>query len=279
MKNLCKTSFISALFLVFLGNSIQAQFLDKLKKSVEEKVEKVIIDKTSDKAAQKTDKTLDKVFDVKLGGDKQAKKITLENIPISFEFNYQYRLTITTAQGKNKMNMDYFLKPKATYMGTKVDQMTEQEVFMIMDGQANINYMFIESGDNKIVTATSIDGDEIIVENQDYNYDAYTFTDLHNKTFLGYNCKGKKMENNEYLFIMYFTNEAPISFNDVFKTDTDRMPEAIKNQFKEGENGTMMYMEMKDKLNKGKKDKSGTMECTLMEAKSFTFNTTGYKFM
>jgi hypothetical protein len=279
MKNLCKTPFVSALFLVFLGNSMQAQFLDKLKKSVEDKVEKTIINKTSDKAAQKTDKTLDKVFDPNLEKNKKAKKITPANVPSSFDFEYQYRLTMTTAKSKTKMNMDYFLKPKATYMGIKVDQMKEQEVFMIMDGQSNINYMFINAGENKMATATSINGDDIVDENQTNNYDGYTFSDLPNKTFLGYDCKGKKMENNENIFIMYFTNEAPISFNDVFKMDTDRIPQAIKNQFKEGEKATMMYMEMKDKLNKGKKDKSGTMECTLLEPKSFTFNTNGYKFM
>mgnify|MGYP000985301889 CR=1 FL=1 len=279
MKTLSKTPFVTLVFLLFLGNVMHAQFLEKLKKSVEDKVERSIINKTSDKAAQKTDKTLDKVFDPNLEKNKKAKKITPSNVPSSFDFEYQYRLTMTTATSKTKMNMDYFLKPKATYMGIKVDQMKEQEVFMIMDGQTNINYMFINAGENKMATATSINGDDIVDENQTNNYDGYTFTDLPNKTFLGYNCKGKKMENNEYIFILYFTNEAPISFNDVFKMDTDRIPQAIKNQFKEGENATMMYMNMTDKLNKGKKDKSGIMECTLLEPKSFTFSTNGYRFM
>lgn len=279
MKKLVKPLMIYVFLLSFFGSPVHAQFLNKLKKSIEDKVEQTVINKTSDKAAQKTDQSLDKVFDAKLGGNKKTKKITPENVPSSFEFDYQYRLTMTTATSKTKMDMDYFLKPEATYMGVKMNQGQGQEMFMIMDGQTNINYMFIETGDNKIATATSIDGDEIIIENQDYNYDGYTFTDLPDKTFLGYNCKGKKMENDEYIFIMYFTNEAPVTFNDVFKTDTDRIPKAIKNQFKEGENGTMMYMEMKDKLNKGKKNTSGTMECTLLEPQNFTFNTTGYKFM
>lgn len=279
MKKRVKPLMIYVFLLSFFGSPVHAQFLNKLKKSIEDKVEQTVINKTSDKAAQKTDQSLDKVFDAKLGGNKKTKKITPENVPSSFEFDYQYRLTMTTATSKTKMDMDYFLKPEATYMGVKMNQGQGQEMFMIMDGQTNINYMFIESGNNKIATATSIDGDDITDENQDYNYDGYTFTDLPDKTFLGYNCKGKKMENDEYIFIMYFTNEAPVTFNDVFKTDTDRIPKAIKNQFKEGENATLMYMEMKDKLNKGKKDKSGTMECTLLEPKSFTFNTNGYKFM
>jgi hypothetical protein len=250
--------------------------MKKLKDKVENRVEQVIIDKTSDKAAQKTDQTLDKVFSQKLGGAKQGKKITPENVSGSFEFEYLYRLTMTTAQSKTQMNLDYLLKPEATYMGIKMNQ--GQDMFMIMDGQTNINYMFINSGDNKIATATTIDGDAIIEEDT-INYDDFTITDLPNKTFLGYDCKGKKMESSEHVFIMYFTNEAPISFNDVFKMDTDRIPSAIKNQFKEGENATMMFMEMKDKVNKGKKNTSSTIECTLLEPKSFTFDTSGYKFM
>ncbi len=187
MKNLK----IIPIFLIcfFFSGIINAQFMKKLKDKVENRVEQVIIDKTSDKAAQKTDQTLDKVFSQKLGGAKQGKKITPENVSGSFEFEYLYRLTMTTAQSKTQMNLDYLLKPEATYMGIKMNQ--GQDMFMIMDGQTNINYMFINSGDNKIATATTIDGDAIIEEDT-INYDDFTITDLPNKTFLGYDCKGKK---------------------------------------------------------------------------------------
>ncbi len=275
MKELLKTLVVTAMLFAFLGQTVNAQFLDKLKKSVEQKVEQTVINKTSDKVAQKTDKTLDKMFNQKLGGG-GGKKVTPSNVPESFSFEYQYRLTMTTNQSKGKMNLDYFLRPGASYMGIKMNQ--GQEVFMIMDGQTNISYMFINSGENKIATATAIEGDDII-EDDAINYDNYTITDLPNKTFLGYDCKGKKIESTEHIFVMYFTNEAPVSFNDVFKMDTDRIPTAIKGQFNEGENATMMYMEMKDKINKGKRNTSGTIECTLLEPSSFTFDALGYKFM
>ncbi|PKP27034.1 MAG: hypothetical protein CVU03_00345 [Bacteroidetes bacterium HGW-Bacteroidetes-2] len=269
---------LTSLFFLTGVSNVNAQFLGKLKKKVEDRVEQTVINKTADKAAQKTSKTMDKVFDPNLGGGKAGKKVTPQNVPASFDFEYQYRLTMTTATSKTKMNMDYFLKPGARYMGAEMSQ--AQNAFMIMDGLTNINYMFIKSGENKIATATAINGDDFLDDEPDnVNYDDFTITDLPNKTFLGYDCKGKKMESNEYIFTLYFTNEAPVTFYDVFKMDSDRIPAAIKNQFEEGEKATMMFMEMKDKLNKGKKDKSGTMECTLLEPKSFTFNTNGYKFM
>lgn len=274
MKKLLKVSTVAVMLSVFFGQSVNAQFLDKLKKNVEQKVEQTVINKTSDKASQKTGDAIDKLFNQKIG-EQKGKKITPDNVPESFSFEYQYRLTMTTVQSKSKMNLDYFLKPGENYMGVKMNQ--GQEIFMIMEGQSNINYMFMNSGGNKIATATAIDGDDII-EDDTINYEDYTITDLPNKTFLGYDCKGKQMENSEYVFKMYFTNEAPVSFNDVFKMDTDRIPEAIKRQFDGSENATMMYMEMKDKVNKGKRNTSGTIECTLLEPSNFTFNTSGYKF-
>lgn len=276
MKNSIKILLINAIFLVFAGNTADAQFFKKLKKSVEDKVEEKIINKTSDKAVEKTDKTMDEVFNQQMGGGKKSKKVEPTNIQSSYPFEYQYRLTMTNKQLESSMNMDYFLKPGASYMGLKMN--LGPEMFMIMDGETNINYMFMNVGDTKMVTATAIDGDDLTPEGE-YDYEGYTFTDLPNKTFLGYDCVGKKMENKEYIFIMYFTNDAPITFNDVFKVDTDRLPAAIKNQFSGNEKGTMMFMDMKDKLNKGKKDKSGTMECTLLEPADFIFDASGYKSM
>lgn len=280
MKNQFKTLIFTVLIFAFCGNNLNAQFLNKLRKNLEEKVEQKVIEKTSDKAAEKTEKTLDKtlekILEPQFGGDKKSKKITPQNVPASFEFEYQYQLKMTTIQSKTNLNMDYYLKPGATYMGIKMNQ--GQEIFMIMDGETNINYMFMNMGANKIATATSIDGDDLI-EQESVDYEGYTISDLPNKTFLDYDCKGKKMESDEYVFIMYFAEDGPISFNDVFKTDTDRVPKAIKDHFKEGERVTMMYMEMKDKVNKGKKNTSGTIECTLLEPTSFMFDTAGYKFM
>ena len=276
MKNPIKTLLINTIFLAFIGNTANAQFFDKLRKSVEEKVEETIVTKTSDKAVQKTDKTLDKIFDANLGSGKKGKKVEPTNLKSTYAFEYQYRLSVTNKQLKSSMDMDYFLKPGATYMGVKMNM--GPEMFMVIDGETNTNYMFMSVGTTKMVTATAIDGDDLTPEGE-YDYEGYTFTDLPNKTFLGYDCVGKRMENKEYVFTMYFTNEAPITFNDVFKTDTDRIPAAIKNQFSGNEKGTMMFMDMKDKLNKGKKDKSGTMECTLLEPADFNFDASEYKSM
>jgi len=272
MKTPFKLLFTVCLFA--FGTTLQAQFLDKLKNKVEKKVEQTVINKTADKAAQKTSKTMDKVIDPNLGGGKKVKKVTPQNVPDSFEFEYLYRLTMTTKEGT--MDIDYHLKPGATYMGSKMS--TGLEMFMIMDGHENITYMFVESGGNKIATATSIDLSEV-PEDDEIDMNSFTITDLPNKTYLGYDCIGKKMENDDYTFIMYFTPDGPVSFNDVFPSNSDQFPPALRNQMQQYEGSLMMYMDMKDKKNKKKKNTSGTMECTIIEKNSFNFSTKGYTFM
>ncbi len=259
---------------ILLMPDAQAQFLERLTKKVEKKVEQTVINKTADKAAQKTSQSMDKVFEPNLGGMSSGKKVTPTDVPGSFDFDYHYQMTMTTSQGQ--IEMDYYLKPNAPYLGVKMNQ--GMEMFMVMDGEKNINYMFMQSGGSKIGTATSLDASDM-TDTDDYDASDYTVTDLPNKTFLGYDCEGKKMENEDNVIIIYYTNDAEVSFNDVFKTDPERIPDAVKSQFEGAEGALMMYMEMIDKKNKGKKNTTGTMECTLLEPTNFSFNTSGYRFM
>ena len=54
---------LAAVFMFFGVSNSQAQFLKKLKNKIEQKVEHVVVEKTSDKAAEKTSNTLDTIFD------------------------------------------------------------------------------------------------------------------------------------------------------------------------------------------------------------------------
>ena len=137
----------------------------------------------------------------------------------------------------------------------------------------------MESGGNKVVTATSIDIDETLDDIEDIespSLEDLTITDLPNKTFLEYDCIGKKFENDAYTFVSYFTVDAPVSFDQVFKSEMDRYPEPIKEQFKNYEGALLMHMEMIDKKNKGKKNTSGTMECIAIETIDYQFDTKAY---
>lgn len=269
-----KTILTISAFFMLISYSAQGQFLKKLKDKVENRVEQTVINKTADKAAEKASQSMDKVFNPNFGGGKQGKKVTPQNLPESFSFEYKYQLQITS--GKDQMSMDYLLKPGASYMGVSMN--VGPKMLMVMDGAENITYMFMESKDSKICTATSLDVSEEL-DDEFNDLEGYTITNLPNKTFLGYDCQGMQMESDDYVIIMYFTNEAPVSFNDVFKSDPDRIPPALRSHFKDNQNALMMYMDMKDKKNKGKKNTSGTMECTALETISYELNTAGYQVL
>ena len=269
------TKTILALVIIgLMSQNTQAQFLKKLKKKVEDKIERTVIDKTADEAAKKTDKSLDKVFNPDFGS-KEPKQVDIENIPKYFDFEYKYQLTFTSE--KSEMEINYFLKPGASYLGTTTN--AGPEMFMVMDGKENTSYMFMDMGDNKICKTMSLDVSGNFDDESDNVLEDYSISKLPNKTFLGYDCEGMKMENDDYTFIIYFTNEAEISFNDVFETDPSRIPESMKGFFNDNKNALMMYMDMTDKKNKRKKNTSGTMECTLLEPTDFKIKTSGYQFM
>src|SRR5690606_12287522 len=264
---------IFLLLLVGFTQTSEAQFLKKLKKRVEEKVEQTVVEKTADKASEKASNSMDKIFDINLKNTQtKGKKVDAKNVPDSYQFSYKYQLKMTTAG--EEMGLDYFLEPEATYMGMKMD--AGMPFFMVIDDDANATFMFMESGGNKVVTATSLEMNEAPEDIDDIktpSLEDLTITDLPNKTFLGYDCIGKKFENDEYAFISYFTLDAPVSFDQVFKSEMDRYPEPIKEQFKNYEGALLMHMEMIDKKNKGKKNTSGTMECIAIETIDYQFDT------
>lgn len=269
-----KSILASTVLLMMISYSAEAQFLKKLKKKVEDRVEETIINKTTEEASKKTDKTLDKVFNPDFSS-KEPKQVDIENVPKYFDFEYKYQLTFTSA--KSEMEIDYFLKPSASYFGTTTSGVPG--MFMVMDGKENTNYMFMDMEGHKICKTLSLDVSGEFDDESDNVLEDYSITKLPNKTFLGYDCEGMKMENDDYTFIIYFTNEAEISFNDVFETDPSRIPQSMKGFFNDNKNALMMYMDMTDKKNKRKKNTSGTMECTLLEPTDFKIKTSGYQFM
>jgi OOP family OmpA-OmpF porin len=74
-----KAKIIVTTIIMFLGaTNSQAQFLKKLKNRIEQKVEHVIVEKTSDKAAEETSNTLDTIFDGNIGNNKKERNKSAE---------------------------------------------------------------------------------------------------------------------------------------------------------------------------------------------------------
>ena len=123
--------------------------------------------------------------------------------------------------------------------------------------------------------ATEMDLDKVADKDDADIYDAYSFKELPNRQFLGYDCIGREMENDEYKFTMYIAPDIESGFGKMFKSEHTDLPPAMQKFAHEYKNGLVMYMKMVDKNNVGKKSKNATatMECVAFEPTNLVVNT------
>ena len=242
----------------------EAQFLNELKERALNRSKEVVIAKTADKAAEKTGDAMDKLLNPDFGGlmNGNGKKIDAADLPEEYLFSHLYSLKVSTTQGEIKM--DYYLNKTEPYMGMAMDMGIK--MFMVFDQGNNVlvNYL------NGVPYATEMPVDEA-KEDLDVSND-YTFTKLPNREFLGYDCVGNQMENDDYKFTVYTAPDMDVSFGNVFSNQQTNLPPAMMAAAKEYENSLMMYMEMVDKKNSKKKNTSAIMECVAFEPGELVIN-------
>lgn len=262
-----KQIFLLFFFIAGLGicNS-QAQILKKLQQRVVDRAENVIVEKTAQKAADKTSDAMDKILNPNFGamGKGSGKKVDVSNLPASYNFHYKYSIKVSSNQGE--VQFDYYLNKTEPYMGVKMGtgvDMTfvfdegNKVVFSSMNGMKSASEMALLTDDEDDLDA----------------YNDYKITELPNKTFLGYDCIGRQMENDDYKFIVYIAPNMETSFGKMFRSDQANMPPAAQKLSKDYENGLMMFMDMTDKKSKKKKNASGTMECVAFEPVNMSIST------
>ncbi|MEZ4855004.1 MAG: DUF4412 domain-containing protein [Gelidibacter sp.] len=266
------TRFIAAfLFSIIFIASSQAQFLKKLKNRVEKKVEDVVVEKTANKAAEKTSKSMDKVFEANPFGGVNQKKADPANVPNAYDFSWKYTLKMTTKEGD--MVFDYYLEPGAPYFG--FSSIAMDHMFTVMDNGRKLTVIFMETQGNNLGMANQMPDDLDVEEMKDQS-GQFTFEQLPDKTIMGYHCKGVKATNDEFETEMYFTNEAEVSFDDIYKNQQTKIPVQLKNYFKLEDKVLMISMDMRS-LKNHKRD--AHIECVGLEKISKTIKKSDYKFM
>ena len=251
-----------------------AQFLKKLKKKVLEKTEDVIInkaaDKVADKASDKTGEAMDNLLNPDFGSlmNPMGEKVDMSKLPASYKFDYRYAMKMSTQDGT--IDMDYYLNKTEPYMGMKMFMGEDKNMSMSMvfdeGNKALITYV------NGMAIATEMDLNEDIDEDEDM-YKDFTFKELPNRQFLGYDCIGREMENDEYKFTVYIAPDVEAGFGNMFKSEHANIPPSMQKFSEEYKDGLMMYMKMVDKKNKDRKNASATMECVAFEPTNLVMNT------
>ncbi len=257
-----------AVLLLGAVQSTHAQFLNRLKKKIVDETERVVIDKTADKAAEKTGEAMDDILSSDLGVDNIfggiGSPMDMGQLPEAYRFDYLYCLKMANQAGD--LQFDYLLSKTGSYMGMKPNLGTditmvideENKAIVTMTGGQVFAMEMDEEADTGHITGEGDDGMESLGD--------YTITQLPNRTFLGYDCIGYRMENDEHSMIVYVAPDMEAGFGNVFKRKQANIPPQMQSLAKHYENGLMMYMEMDDKKNKDKKeDTSTTIECTAFE--------------
>ena len=266
-----KILLIAVILTSFGVSHSNAQFLNKLKKRVLDKTEELIIDKVTDKAADKTGDAMDKLLNPDFGSlmNPTGKKVDMSKLPASYNFDYRYAMKMATGEGT--FDMDYYLSKTEPYMGMKMNMGEDinKSISIVFD-EGNKTVITNMSG---LIMATEMDLSNTMDEKDADMYKDFTFKELPNRQFLGYDCIGREMENEEYKFTIYIAPNMEAGFGNMFKSEHANIPPSMQKFSKEYENGLMMYMEMVDKKNKNKKNKNATMECVAFEPTNLVINT------
>ena len=255
-----KTILLIAVLIAGVGTiNVNAQFLKELKNQALERSKDVVIGKTAEKAADKTGDAMDKILnpDFSRFTNPVGSKVDMSKLPDFYSFDYRYALKMTTQEGE--IDFDYFLSKTEPYMGAKMNM--GMDMSMIFDEGRKIMFTYV----NGMGIATEMDFNDAMDEDDVNMYNDYTFKELPNREFLGYDCIGREMENDEYKFTIYIAPDMEAGFGNMFKSEHANIPPAMQKFALEYENGLMMYMEMMDKKNKKKKNTSATMECVAFE--------------
>jgi len=272
-----RTLFIAIAFL-FLGTTTQAQFFKKLGKTAEKAAERAVLKKTEQKASEKTDKALDGIFNMEIGGMMGNSNMDPSVLPESY--NYEWRYTMQTEHKKGNMKMHYYLKEGGTDFASRMEMQQQTMMggmLMVMDQDLGTTTILMNSNGKKhgqIISSPEIDLEDVSIEN---SMDGYEFNEIGTKQILGYTCQGFQMENEDSKMTMYVAFDTPVSLNQVYGSDPKRLPKGFDPKWldKIGENSLMMEMDFQ---NKKKPKQSAKMRCVALEREPMSIQIADYEF-
>ena len=264
MKKTAKFLLVSVL-LFGMVQGAEAQFLNRLKNRIVEEAERVVIDKAADKAAEKTGQAMDKVLspDINIGSlfSGVGSQVDVSQLPAVYRFDYLYTMQLATDDGE--LEFDYLLSETEPYMGMKPNMGGDVTIVIDEGSQA-----FVTVSDGYVFAmAMNTDEEMDLPEEEPMEVlDDYTITQLPNRTFLGHDCVGYKLENSEHTMTLYVAPNMRAGFGNMFQSKQTNVPSEFNSLAQYQENGLVMYMELAGKgtAEKGSTD-NATMECVAFE--------------
>ncbi|MBQ0768812.1 MAG: DUF4412 domain-containing protein [Bizionia sp.] len=266
----------SLILLMCCSTSLNAQIFKKLGKKLGKVVERTL----EEKAEEKTERETSKAFDSTFNNPSNAKKASspfnsmgkAEAPAASYSFTHKYIMNFN--DGKNDIDITYFLTKNGNYMGSKYDNGTKnmENMMIVIDASKNSMYTFMTLDNKKTVMSMgfNINGaTEEAITNQNTAFKKTGRT----KTILKYLCEEYIVKNEDSEGSIWITKEADVSFLN--------LNSQIKNNKKFNQkwlslgDGLVMEMDMID-ISK-RKPKPIKMSCTALEHINLTIDTSQYE--
>jgi len=252
---------------LFFVTTVEGQILRKLSKKVQDKIVSKAV--PEDSISTKDNEAAMNADIMSMVHGKNKIDVTL--IPKSYPFSWEYSLEIQ-AENEKPMIVDYLLEPRSEYFGFKMRE--AGGVFMVIDSKNKFMITAFNEKEGKMAMAVRMPDYSEITENENKEF---SYKVLPDKVIMGYKYKRIQANSEDYEMVFYYTNEAKVSFSDLFRAQQKQTTlNALKNYFKAADTPLMMTMSMKDLKNKGAVT---TMKCVSLVEKRNAFNKSDYVFM
>ncbi|WP_185957561.1 DUF4412 domain-containing protein [Saccharicrinis carchari] len=272
-------TFLTFGFLLAFSLENKAQILKKLKQKAESRMEKSTTDKKTDNADKENSKAMHKMLDPEMMKKSSMamgfESGNLADVPDSYQFDWVYVMSVTTARAEDKLLMEYLLRSDATYWGFKMNQ--DMEMTIVYDLSNKLTVVFMNNEGKSHVSVTKIHENMLDgIDEEDSEFD-YTINEISGKEILGYSCKGYLIEDDEYKLTMYVAPDAEVRLGNIYNNN-QQFSNAMPTDWlgKDITDGLMMEMHMVDK----KKPKNNTtMECVKLKKQYNEVNKSDYQGM
>ncbi|MFY0714656.1 hypothetical protein J1D01_13340 [Seonamhaeicola sp. NFXS20] len=177
-------------------------------------------------------------------------KVTANNLPEAYEFNWELQTQMTfNTKKKETMELTFLIKEGANYQATRMRSEENKNmglVTMLFDIDLKTMIMFMEAQGSKFLQIHPIPDPGKTKE----NIDKHKISNLPTKTIIGYNCKGLQFEDDRYVMKIYHTPEAGLKLANFLNFGTQKpsnFPDMDPRVVEQFSNGLIMEMDIIDK--------------------------------
>ncbi|WP_296703576.1 DUF4412 domain-containing protein [Algoriphagus sp.] len=238
------------LILLITAPQVEAQFLKKLKKTVENAAERAALEKADKLTRDGTNAAIDSLTQpgskksqtanpsnpfglfgfgqANEGGDSAQDSAFREKFSgmmgggdmtdIPDEYRFSYRVVMNVEASREELEMIYWLQPGERYVANMPsDPRAKGTNLTVMDIENRAMVMFMEADGRKMAMRMNTSSevfDEYMskeIENQS-SVETQKITQIESKEILGYTCKGYSIETEEGITKIYLTDETPVGF-------------------------------------------------------------------